>query len=124
MKAAAACRGGLFGAALAASHLSESAYATAAREHNFVTPENEMKWDAIEPTRGTFTFSPADQIVTFASERHEGQGPHAGLAHAAADVGHDLTTAADVRKAMIDHINGVMNHFKGKVTSGTWSTKR
>lgn len=32
-----------------------------------VTPENEMKWDTIERSRGSFNFAPADQIVSHAS---------------------------------------------------------
>jgi endo-1,4-beta-xylanase len=117
LKAAATCSGRMFGAALAASHLAESAYATAAREHNFVTPENEMKWDQIEPTRGTFTFGPADQIVSFAMTNNMKVKGHTLVWHKQLPTWvTSLTTAADVRKAMVDHINGVMNHFKGKVT--------
>jgi endo-1,4-beta-xylanase len=117
LKAAANCSGRMFGAALAASHLSESAYATAAREHNFCTPENEMKWDQIEPTRGSFTFGPADQIVTFAMTNGMKIKGHTLVWHKQLPTWvTSLTTAADVRKAMVDHINGVMNHFKGKVT--------
>jgi endo-1,4-beta-xylanase len=116
LKAAATCTGRMFGAALAASHLTESAYAAAARDHNFVTPENEMKWDQIEPTRGTFTFGPADQIVTFAMQNGMKIKGHTLVWHKQLPTWvTSLTTAADVRKAMVDHINGVMNHFKGKV---------
>lgn len=63
--AAAAEKGRYFGAAVAANHLGESAYAgTLNTEFNSVTPENEMKWDATESTRGSFTYSAADQIVS------------------------------------------------------------
>jgi len=106
----------MFGAALAASHLSESAYATAAREHNFVTPENEMKWDQIEPTRGNFTFGPADQIVSFAMTNGMKVKGHTLVWHKQLpDWVTALTSASDVRTAMLDHIKGVMNHYKGKV---------
>ncbi|HEY7375153.1 MAG TPA: endo-1,4-beta-xylanase [Polyangia bacterium] len=117
LKTAANCSGKLFGAALASSHLSESAYATAAREHSFCTPENEMKWDQIEATRGTFTFGPADQIVTFAMQNGMKIKGHTLVWHKQLPSWvTSLTTAADVRKAMTDHINGVVGHFKGKVT--------
>jgi len=118
LKAAASCSGRLFGAALAASHLTESGYATAAREHNFVTPENEMKWDQIEPTRGTFTFGPADQIVTFAMQNGMKVKGHTLVWHKQLPAWvTSLTTAADVRSAMLEHINGVMSHYKGKVVA-------
>jgi endo-1,4-beta-xylanase len=116
LKAAASCSGRLFGAALAASHLTETGYATAAREHGFVTPENEMKWDQIEATRGTFTFGPADQIVTFAMQNGMKIKGHTLVWHKQLPAWvTSLTTAADVRSAMLEHINGVMSHYKGKV---------
>ena len=118
LKAAATCSGRLFGAALAASHLSETGYATAAREHNFVTPENEMKWDQIEPTRGTFTFGPADQIVTFAMQNGLKVKGHTLVWHKQLPAYvTSLTTAADVRSAMLEHISGVVNHYKGQVVA-------
>jgi len=81
------------------------------------TPENEMKWDQIEATRGTFTFAPADQIVTFAMQNGLKVKGHTLVWHKQLPSWvTSLTTAADVRKAMTDHINGVVGHFKGKVT--------
>jgi endo-1,4-beta-xylanase len=118
LKAAANCSGKLFGAALASSHLSESAYATAAKEHSFVTPENEMKWDQIETASGSYTFGPADQIVTFAMQNGMKIKGHTLVWHKQLPTYvSNLTTAADVRAAMLEHINGVVSHFKGKVTA-------
>ena len=118
LKAAAACTGRLFGAALAASHLSEAGYATAAREHSFVSPENEMKWDQIEPTQGNFTFGPADQIVTFAMQNGMKMKGHTLVWHKQLPAYvTNLSAAADVRAAMLEHINGVIGHYKGKVAA-------
>jgi endo-1,4-beta-xylanase len=76
-----------------------------------------MKWDQIEATRGTFTFGPADQIVTFAMQNGLKIKGHTLVWHKQLPTWvTSLTTAADVRKAMVDHINGVIGHFKGKVT--------
>jgi len=60
--ASAAERGGrYFGAAVAASKLSQSAYTTILnREFNSATPENEMKIDATEPQQNTFTYGAAE----------------------------------------------------------------
>jgi endo-1,4-beta-xylanase len=114
---AANCTNRLFGAALAASHLTETGYATAARELSFVTPENEMKWDQIEPTQGTYTFGPADQIVTFAMQNGLKIKGHTLVWHKQLPAYvTNLTAAADIRAAMLEHINGVMSHYKGKVT--------
>ncbi|MFE3525060.1 endo-1,4-beta-xylanase, partial [Streptomyces sp. NPDC059161] len=62
--AAAAGSGRYFGTAVAAGKLGDSTYSTILdREFNMITPENEMKWDTTEPSRGNFNFGPADQIV-------------------------------------------------------------
>jgi endo-1,4-beta-xylanase len=68
LRAAASARGALVGSALAASHLAaDPAYAkVAGSQFNSVTPENEMKWESVEPRRGQFDWSGADAIVTFA----------------------------------------------------------
>ena len=68
--ASAAERGRYFGAAVAANHLGEADYANALHtEFNMVTPENEMKWDATEPSQGSFSFGNADRIVSDARGR-------------------------------------------------------
>src|SRR4051794_15766179 len=50
--ASAAEQGRYFGTAVAANKLSDNTYVTILnREFNMVTPENEMKWDATEPSQ-------------------------------------------------------------------------
>src|SRR3954454_12783212 len=66
--AAAAQSARYFGTAIAAGKLGDSAYTTiAAREFNMVTPENEMKMDATEPSQNQFTFTNGDRILTWAT---------------------------------------------------------
>ena len=36
-----------------------------------VTPENVMKWDTLEPTRGTYNWGPADDLVAFARANNQ-----------------------------------------------------
>ncbi|MEV8529533.1 MULTISPECIES: endo-1,4-beta-xylanase, partial [unclassified Streptomyces] len=49
----AAPSGRYFGTAVAAGRLGDSTYSTILdREFNMITPENEMKWDSTEPSRG------------------------------------------------------------------------
>ncbi len=75
--------GRYFGTAVAAGRLGDSAYtAIADREFTMITPENEMKWDAIEPSRGTFTFGPADRIVNRAKENGQRVRGHTTVWHA------------------------------------------
>jgi endo-1,4-beta-xylanase len=88
--AQAAQSGRYFGAAVAAGKLGDGTYSTILdREFNAVTPENEMKWDATERSRGSFTFTAADRIVGHA------------VAHGQRVRGHTITAEAA--------------HFKGKV---------
>ena len=55
------------GTALAPEHLSDQQYKTiAAQQFNCLTPENQMKWDAIEGNRGQKNYGPADQLVQYA----------------------------------------------------------
>src|SRR5262245_65607661 len=63
--ASAAQTGRYFGAAVAANKLSDSTYVGILdREFNAITPENEMKWAATEPSQGPFTLTAADQSLT------------------------------------------------------------
>jgi endo-1,4-beta-xylanase len=108
----------LIGVAVGAAHLSEAAYASAAKEFNFVTPENEMKWDATEPVSGQFSFADADKIVLFATQNGMKVKGHTLVWHSQLPAWvSSLTTADSLRKAMTNHISGVIAHFKGKVTA-------
>ncbi|MBF8190877.1 endo-1,4-beta-xylanase [Nonomuraea sp. K274] len=117
--ASAAEKGRYFGAAVAANHLGESAYTTVLnREFNSVTPENEMKWETIQSSRGSFDYGPADQIVNHATSRGMKVRGHTLVWHSQLPGWvSGLPTATDVRNAMNSHINNVMGHYKGKIHS-------
>lgn len=69
LKAAGACRPDhqiLLGTALSANNMP----ALAAQEFNFVTPENEMKWESLERSEGNFSFGSADNIVNWAQQNN------------------------------------------------------
>ncbi|MFH9403941.1 endo-1,4-beta-xylanase [Streptomyces sp. NPDC017638] len=113
---AAAAKGRYFGTAVAANHLGESAYAgTLDREFNAVTPENEMKWDATESTRNTFTFGAADQIVSHAQGKGMKVRGHTLVWHSQLPSWVSGLGATDLRTAMNNHITQVMQHYKGKI---------
>ncbi|CAM5727603.1 hypothetical protein SVIOM342S_09656 [Streptomyces violaceorubidus] len=115
---AAAGQGRYFGTAVAAGHLGEADYAaTLDREFSSVTPENEMKWDATEPSRGTFTFTSADRIVDHARSQGMDVRGHTLVWHSQLPSWVSPLGASDLRTAMKDHINGLMGHYKGEIHS-------
>ncbi|MFD7766898.1 endo-1,4-beta-xylanase [Streptomyces sp. NPDC059787] len=116
--AAAAEKGRYFGAAVAANHLGEAQYAaTLNREFSSVTPENEMKWDAVEPNRGSFSFSRADQIVNHARSQGMDVRGHTLVWHSQLPGWVSGLGASDLRSAMNNHITQVMTHYKGEIHS-------
>ncbi|MET3425045.1 endo-1,4-beta-xylanase [Actinoplanes tereljensis] len=116
--AAAAQSGRYFGTAVAASRLGDSTYSTiAGREFDMVTAENEMKPDATEPNRGQFSFSSGDQIYNWATQRGLKVRGHTLAWHSQQPGWMQSLSGSSLRQAMIDHINGVMAHYKGKLAA-------
>ncbi|MFI9330971.1 endo-1,4-beta-xylanase [Kitasatospora sp. NPDC052868] len=115
--AAAADSGRYFGTAVAAGRLGDSTYSTILdREFNMITPENEMKWDTIEPSRGSFNFGPGDSIVNHASAHGQRMRGHTLVWHSQLPswVG-SIRDANTLRSVMNNHITTEMNHYKGKI---------
>jgi endo-1,4-beta-xylanase len=115
--AAAAGSGRYFGTAVSAGRLGDSTYTTILdREFNMVTPENEMKWDAIEPSRGSFTFAAADSIVSHASAHGQRMRGHTLVWHSQLPSWVSSITDADtLRSVMNNHITTTMTHYKGRI---------
>lgn len=115
---AAAAKGRYFGTAVAANHLGEAQYAsTLDAQFDSVTPENEMKWDAVESTRNSFNFSSADQIVSRAQSKGMKVRGHTLVWHSQLPGWVGGLGTADLRTAMNNHITQVMTHYKGKIHS-------
>jgi endo-1,4-beta-xylanase len=119
LKSAAARTGRMIGAALSATHLSDLSYAgTAAIHLSSATPENEMKWDATEPTRNVFTFERGDAIVAFAAEHGMQVRGHTLVWHSQLPSWvSSIQDDTDMRAAMINHITQVALHYRGKVVA-------
>lgn len=114
--AAAAQSGRYFGTAIASGRLGDSTYTSIAnREFNMVTAENEMKIDATEPQRGQFNFSAADRVYNWAVQNGKQVRGHTLAWHSQQPGWMQSLSGSALRQAMIDHINGVMAHYKGKI---------
>lgn len=117
--AQAAQSGRYFGTAVAAGRLGDGTYTGILdREFNSVTPENEMKWDTIEPSRGSFNFGPGDQIVNRATSHGQRMRGHTLVWHSQLPGWvSSIRDAGTLRGVMNNHITTVMNHHKGRIHS-------
>jgi endo-1,4-beta-xylanase len=117
--AAAAQSGRYYGTALANSRLGDSQYTNIANaEFNMITAENEMKPDATEPNQNQFNFTAGDAIYNWANSRGKQVRGHTLAWHAQQPQWMANMSGTTLRNAMINHINGVMAHYKGKIF--TW----
>jgi endo-1,4-beta-xylanase len=114
--ASAAEHGRYFGTALSTGHLGDSNYTTiAGREFNMVTPENEMKWDATEPSQNGFSYGQADQIVNFATSHNQRVRGHALAWHSQQPPWVANLSGTALRNAMLNHVTQVATHYRGRI---------
>ena len=114
--AAAAQSGRYFGTAIANGRLGDSTYTTiAAREFNMVTAENEMKMDATEPQQNVFNFTAGDSIYNWATSHGMKVRGHTLAWHGQQPTWMQNMSGTALRNALINHINGVVSHYKGKL---------
>jgi len=82
-------------------------------------PENEMKFDAIEPQQGTFDFAKADAIVRFAQENHIAVRGHVLVANGQLPdwLKNGSFTRDQAMAILKNHIETVVGHYRGQVIS-------
>lgn len=84
-----------------------------------VTPENDMKWDAIHPAPDVYDFASADALVAFAEPNGQEVRGHTLLWHsqnpAWVTAASSTWTCDDARAVLEDHIRTVVGHFKGEI---------
>jgi len=110
-------RGIHFGTAVRAAHMRDNrAYRQLiGQQFSFVTPENEMKWGAVEPERGSFQFKLGDYVVEQAENADQAVRGHtlifeAQLPDWLATLGrHELAAATR------EHIRRVVGRWAGRV---------
>jgi len=86
-----------------------------------VTPGNEMKWQVVEPTRGTYDWSAADRLVTFAQQHGQLVRGHTLMWHnqlpgwLTTGVSDGTISNAQLRDLLHKHITDEATHFRGKI---------
>jgi endo-1,4-beta-xylanase len=116
LQAAAAESGRYFGTAIAASRLNDGTYTTIAnREFNMITAENEMKMDAMQPSRGQFNWSSGDRIVNWARQNGKQVRGHALAWHSQQPGWMQNMEGSALRTAMLDHVTQVASYYRGKI---------
>ncbi len=116
LAAAAQASGRYFGVAIWGSRLSDPTYVTIARrEFDMVTPENEMKFDAVEPRQNAFNFAAADRIVAWAEQNGQRVHGYNLLWHSGLPAWLVNLQGAALRSAMLNHVEKVAAHFQGKI---------
>src|SRR5205823_6103440 len=79
--------------------------------------ENEMKWDTTEPSRGSFNFGPADQLVTHAQQHGMKVRGHTLVWHSQLPGWvSGISSGSDLLSAMRNHISNEARHYAGKVS--------
>ncbi len=86
-----------------------------------VTPENEMKWQVVEPTQGTYDWSGADRLVAFAQQHGQLVRGHTLVWHnqlpdwLTTGVANGTISDDQLRNLLHKHITDEVTHFKGKI---------
>ena len=116
LRAAAGLVGKLVGAAVPSNLLGDSRYAgVLVRHFDYLTAEYEMKWDALEPTRGGPSFGAADAIVSFGRAAGMQVKGHALIWHSSVPGWVGSLSPVDFRAAFENHIRSTAEHFRGRV---------
>ena len=93
-------------------------------QFNMLVAENEMKWDALEPSRGEFNYWGGDNLVTFAQKNNMKMRGHCLAWHSQLPTWvssdgkkNDKNWSREEALAILKtHITNVVTHYKGKVT--------
>src|ERR1044071_9860770 len=95
--------------------------ALVASQFSTVTAENVMKWALLEPTRGTYDWRAADELIEFARKNNQRVRGHVlvwqnQLPKWLTDGVDGGTISKDELRALLQkHVTDVVTHFKGKI---------
>jgi endo-1,4-beta-xylanase len=122
LRAVAAPIGLRFGTAVTPFELDNDAYRQITGDQfSTVTPGNEMKWQVVEPTRGTYDWSGGDRLVAFARAHGQLVRGHTLAWHnqlptwLTSGVADGSISNAELRDLLRKHVFDEMRHFRGQI---------
>ncbi|GAB3855686.1 endo-1,4-beta-xylanase [Dactylosporangium cerinum] len=119
-----AARHGLYiGTAVdAAAYAADPTYKTMVdAQFSTVTAENAMKWESLEPTRGTYNWAPADALIDAAVRNRQLVRGHVLSWHSqlpgwlTAGITDGSIDGPQLRALLKRHITDVVTHFRGRI---------
>lgn len=110
------------GSAITPQEISTPALAAiGAGQFSVVTPNNEMKWQVVEPTQGNFDWSGADSLVAFAKANHQLVRGHTLCWHnqlpnwLTTGVSNGTISASQLRGLLQQHIYTEVGRYRGRI---------
>ncbi|MFI5912299.1 endo-1,4-beta-xylanase [Dactylosporangium sp. NPDC051541] len=91
------------------------------KQFSTVTAENAMKWESLEPTRGTYNWAAADAFVAMAEKNHQLVRGHVLVWYSqlpgwlSTGIQDGTIDGPQLRALLKKHITDVATHFRGKI---------
>ena len=99
------------------AYLYDPQFATVlAEQFNSLSPENELKWNFMNPSKGVYNWTAIDRLVDFADENDMVVKGH-GLVSSCCNPDYvaNISNAKTLRDTMKSHFNAVMTRYHGKL---------
>ncbi|KAM0740581.1 hypothetical protein ACQRIT_005765 [Beauveria bassiana] len=108
----------LFGSGMINPHwLNETMFAAVlAEQFNSLSPENELKWSFIHPTKDTYNWESIDRLVGFAEQHNMAMKGHGLISNCCnPDYLVNITDPSAFRAEMAAHFKAVLERYAGKI---------